>query len=152
MLPWTCCFVFTKWVLDEIFSLGLLDFSTFDFASWSAFDWLLFLNWYSLRTWILKSSMISIFSLTGPFQITLIVSVGLKKHAPLASFCRDAYYLHPTTSLLNSLHGREDFYIKIEICNLDFEIRFRSHLTCRQVDIHTVFISWRKHIHSRFGS
>ena len=64
--------------------------------------------------------------------ISLLVSVGLKKHAPLASFCRDTYFLHPTTSLLNSLHGREDFYIKIETCNLDFEIRFRSQLTCRQ--------------------
>ena len=119
MLPWTCCFVFTKWVLDEIFSLGLLDFSTFDFASWSAFDWLLFLNWYSLRTWILKSSMISIFSRTGPFLITLIVSVGHKN-------------THLIPELLNSLHGREDVYIKIEICKLDFEIRFRSQLTCRQ--------------------
>ena len=43
----------------------------------------------------------------------IIVSVGLKN-------------MHLIPDLLNSLHGREDVYMKIEnIGKLDFQIRFR---------------------------
>ena len=88
--------------------------------------WLfLFLIRYSLRTWILKSSTASIFSLTGPFRVTLIVSIaGIKITFSLSQ-------LHSLTSASGSRMFIEDkknsYRQDSKICSQEFQRRQRLH-------------------------